>query len=163
MEYDGLDKVKAALDGGADVNSSDKDGVTALEAAVRLVGGLGCVRLLIDRGADVNAKDEYGQTALEWAAIGGDTSCYRRRASVVGSGWPKALRNPKRDGGAMRMDCVQPMVARSVARAMVHALEHIGAACLPVSSASSSTPPSRMKYVRSRMSPRRPWAVSVPE
>ena len=64
-------KVKQLLKQGADVNTKDEDGRTALMEAVGSIN-IGCtetVRTLIDAGADVNAKNKNGSTALMWAVI----------------------------------------------------------------------------------------------
>ena len=48
---------------GADVNSTDKTGITALMAAV-WKGHDTCVNVLLSAGANVNAVDKSGETAL---------------------------------------------------------------------------------------------------
>ncbi len=58
------------LDAGADVESPNGDGQTALMLAAR-VGSLDIAKLLVERGADVNAKEAWrDQTALIWAVDG---------------------------------------------------------------------------------------------
>ncbi len=57
----------ALLDAGADVNSANADGQTALMVVAR-GGNTAAAKLLIERGADVNASEQRkGQTALMWA------------------------------------------------------------------------------------------------
>lgn len=51
---------------GADVNSKDAKGVSALHMAV-FDGKIDCVRALLDHGADVNLPDQHGQTPLFFA------------------------------------------------------------------------------------------------
>jgi len=60
--------IDALLRGGADPNSANPGGETALMTAAR-TGKLDAVTLLLDKGAAVNAKENVrGQTALMWAA-----------------------------------------------------------------------------------------------
>ena len=66
------DAVKALIANGADVNTKDKDGVTALMEAV-FKGHLSIVKILVDAGADVNAKSRRDMTALIIASIRGFT------------------------------------------------------------------------------------------
>jgi len=58
-----LEKVKAFLEKGIDVNTKDDNGQTALHIAI-ISDNQEIVKLLIDEGADVNAKDENGMTPL---------------------------------------------------------------------------------------------------
>lgn len=57
---------------GADVNSADKHGKTALHDAC-LKGHVDSARLLLDRGAKIGARDEDGAAPLHDAALGGST------------------------------------------------------------------------------------------
>jgi ankyrin repeat protein len=60
-------RVKALLDGGADVNLKERrGGATSLMHAAAF-GSLDTMRLLLDKGADVNARNAGGATALMWA------------------------------------------------------------------------------------------------
>ena len=62
--------VLALLEGGADVNRTDGDGLTALMAA-SAGGHVSTVRTLLGWGADVRAASKSGLTALMLAAMGG--------------------------------------------------------------------------------------------
>src|SRR5262249_20341880 len=59
--------VESLLRSGANVNSADADGTTALMHAV-IEANADLVRLLIDKGANVNAKNALDSTALMYAA-----------------------------------------------------------------------------------------------
>ena len=61
------DIAKLLIEHGADVKSTDNNGVSILHDAA-LNGNLKMVRLLVERGADVNAKDDEGLTVLHYAA-----------------------------------------------------------------------------------------------
>lgn len=62
------DAVTDLLDGGADVNARDENGMTALMGAVK-EGHKDVARILLERGADVNAKGRYlGYSAIVFAA-----------------------------------------------------------------------------------------------
>jgi hypothetical protein len=84
--YEGdIDKVRALLAAGADVNAKDKDGNTPLlEATLNFHGDI--VDMLLSSGANVNAKGEDGDTVLLYAAGHGDIelveSLLRRNAKV---------------------------------------------------------------------------------
>jgi len=58
-----LADVKRLLDEGADVNTTDKDGNTALKWAI-YYRHLDVVKFLLNCGADVNPKNKDGHTAL---------------------------------------------------------------------------------------------------
>jgi uncharacterized protein len=62
-----LERVRAALDAGADVDAVDGDGRTALHHAA-IDGGADVAELLLDRGADPNAMDGQQWTPLHFAA-----------------------------------------------------------------------------------------------
>ncbi len=55
-----LDKVKAEIANGADVNAKDNEGLTALILAARMTNNPEVIKALIKAGADVNAKIESG-------------------------------------------------------------------------------------------------------
>lgn len=57
------EKIKQALDQGADVNTKDRLGTTALHAAA-FAGNSDAVKLLLEKGAHLDAKDRYGNTPL---------------------------------------------------------------------------------------------------
>lgn len=59
--------VRASLQAGADPNTRDNTGTTALMQAV-IYASRECVQWLLDRGANVNAANGYGSTALMWSA-----------------------------------------------------------------------------------------------
>ncbi|CAH1253041.1 DAPK1 [Branchiostoma lanceolatum] len=64
--------VELLIQHGADVNSKDKYGETALHW-VSVFGNTEMGKLLIQRGADVEARDKYGNTALHSAISNGKT------------------------------------------------------------------------------------------
>ncbi len=66
-----LDKVKAMIASGIDVNAKNKDGLTAVMVAA-WAGKPELLKAMIAAGADVNAKDKFGNTALHFAAAIGD-------------------------------------------------------------------------------------------
>ena len=59
--------LKRLLDAGADPNSPDPQGTTALMISARTDGGTEAVKLLLERGANVNARDSVQTSALMWA------------------------------------------------------------------------------------------------
>jgi ankyrin repeat protein len=66
-----IERVRALLDGGVDVNSKSRYGATALSFACDR-GNVEMVRLLIERGADVNIRDTfYNADPATWAAMKG--------------------------------------------------------------------------------------------
>ena len=63
-----IERVQALLDGGADINSLDKYGQTALmNASAR--GNLNLVEVLVKHGAELNHTAKYRLTALMLAVI----------------------------------------------------------------------------------------------
>ncbi|KAL9036085.1 MAG: hypothetical protein Q9180_004501 [Flavoplaca navasiana] len=62
------------LDYGANINSEDECGRTALLTA-SWMGNLNLVQLLLDRGFDQDAQDQHGETALHRAVLGSHKSC----------------------------------------------------------------------------------------
>ncbi|MCW8038361.1 ankyrin repeat domain-containing protein [Acinetobacter entericus] len=64
-----LAEVEKSLANGADVNSADEEGYSALHAAAEN-GYLDVVKLLVEKGADVQHKTQY--TALELAEMAGN-------------------------------------------------------------------------------------------
>lgn len=70
-----VSEVKESIAAGANVNSKDKNGWTALMFSCSL-GCPECIKLIIDAGADVNAKNDDGKTALIVnSVLGGDPEC----------------------------------------------------------------------------------------
>ena len=67
-----LEEVKRLLNAGAEVNTKDNDGRTALMAASRY-GHTEIAKVLISKGADVNARDMIGYTALTMSCVTGHT------------------------------------------------------------------------------------------
>ena len=68
--------VKLLLKAGADVNSANKNGDTALIVAASC-GSIECTKLLIDAGADVNISNSQEETALIRAAISNNMECVK--------------------------------------------------------------------------------------
>lgn len=66
-EFGDLDRIRALLDEGADIEARDRGRRTALVIAAKY-GRSQTVQLLIDSGANVNAKTESSETALFFAA-----------------------------------------------------------------------------------------------
>ena len=60
-------RVQKLLDSGADVNTADSDGTTALMHSV-IESDVKMMKLLIDNHADINAKNTLDSTALMYAA-----------------------------------------------------------------------------------------------
>src|SRR5215813_10197454 len=60
-------QVRKLIDSGADVNTTDKDGTTALMHSV-IESDVRMMKLLIDKGANVNMKNSEDSTALMYAA-----------------------------------------------------------------------------------------------
>ncbi len=65
-----IERVKALLEAGADVNAKGENSWTALMVAV-LGGNTEAVQVLLDAEADVNAKAKDGRIALMWAEDSG--------------------------------------------------------------------------------------------
>ncbi|KAL8980010.1 MAG: hypothetical protein Q9205_004795 [Flavoplaca limonia] len=66
--------IEILLDYGANINSEDEDGRTALHTASK-TGNLNLVHLLLDRGSDKEARSWTGKTALLHATQGSHESC----------------------------------------------------------------------------------------
>jgi len=67
FEKPNTDLLKPLILAGAQVNSKDKEGWTALMAAAR-DGDMTQLRILVNAGADISARDLQGKTALDHAA-----------------------------------------------------------------------------------------------
>lgn len=67
---DSIDRVRALLDSGVDINAKREDGFTALLLAA-FFGRTEIVELLLERGADIHAKTRFGTSALMWATARG--------------------------------------------------------------------------------------------
>jgi ankyrin repeat protein len=61
-------RVQELLRAGADVNTTDADGTTALMHSV-IESDVTMMKLLLDSGAEVNARNSQGSTALMYAAV----------------------------------------------------------------------------------------------
>jgi ankyrin repeat protein len=72
-----LDKVRALLAHGANVNARSKTGRTPLLVAASYPGTVNVLRLLLERGADLRAQDQTGQTALSLAVRSADIEVVR--------------------------------------------------------------------------------------
>ncbi len=72
-----LDALRAQLAQGADVNTRQADGATALHYAAHR-NNLDAASVLIKTGADVNAANELGATPLWLAAVNGSAEMVRR-------------------------------------------------------------------------------------
>ncbi len=69
IEKGDVEKVRALLKEGADVNARDQWKPALHEAAIN--GRSDIMRMLLDAGADINGRDYWGNTALQWAAFKG--------------------------------------------------------------------------------------------
>ena len=75
--FDGdVDAARLALDGGADVNRADEDGVTPLFVACQQ-GHVDVARLLLDNGAEVDRTNRNGPTPLFVACQNGHVDAAR--------------------------------------------------------------------------------------
>ena len=61
-------RLRALVDGGADVNVKDRRGGATPLMHAAAIGSLEAMQLLLDKGADVNARNAAEATALMWAA-----------------------------------------------------------------------------------------------
>jgi ankyrin repeat protein len=88
-----LPAVREHLRSGADINSRDRYGQTALMLAAHR-GFQAVVEILIERGADLNVTAKYHLSALMLAVVAGHSEVAQRLAragadlSIVGSGAP---------------------------------------------------------------------------
>src|SRR5438045_1270422 len=86
-----IKEMKRLIADGADINSKNDDGNTALMSAVINVKcPIDIIKTLIDAGADVNAQDEYGMTALIYSV---KVHCMESVQLLLSSGADKELRD----------------------------------------------------------------------
>ncbi len=71
------EKVIQALDEGANPNSANSNGTTALMTAAEHNTSARVIRALVEAGADVNARNRRGNTALMFAAMRNSTEAVR--------------------------------------------------------------------------------------
>ncbi|MEN9360879.1 MAG: hypothetical protein RL095_2414 [Verrucomicrobiota bacterium] len=71
-----LEKLRAELDAGLDVNGADKSGYQLLQKIIR-TGDIDQIKLMLDRGADVNFTGRMGATPLAAAAGTGDLEIFK--------------------------------------------------------------------------------------
>ena len=71
------EKVVKALDEGANPNSANNNGTTALMTAAENNTNARVIRALLEAGADVNARNRKGNTALMFAAMRNSTEAVR--------------------------------------------------------------------------------------
>lgn len=76
-----LEEVKKSLENGSDVNTTDEEGYSALQAAAEN-GYLDVVEYLVTQGVDVSYKGEY--TALELAEMAGNQEIVSYLKSLKG-------------------------------------------------------------------------------
>jgi len=74
--YGDVERLRALLDTGSDVNARDRYHQTGLMLAAQ-GGHVDVVRLLIERGAELNVAAKFSLTALMLAVIGGHTEVVR--------------------------------------------------------------------------------------
>lgn len=78
-----LDLLKCFIEGGADVNATDKDEFTALERVAWSNPRIEVGELLIAAGADVNRLVSPGRSLLDWLSSLGRDNFYTRRQSFI--------------------------------------------------------------------------------
>lgn len=113
-------RVTALLDGGADVNARDENGMTALMQAVK-GNHTDTVRVLLERGADVNAKGRFlGYEAIILAVKANDTGIVEL---LLASGFDPAATDinfvigvAKLTGNARVIELLEQAIAESVSR-----------------------------------------------
>ena len=76
-----VERARSALNAGADINSKDRYGNTALMLAA-VNGHAAIVRLLIERGADLDICAKYNLSALMLAVINGHADAVRTLVSA---------------------------------------------------------------------------------
>jgi ankyrin repeat protein len=93
-EKSALEALKLALMLGGDVNATNREGRTALHAAVFL-GSKEMIRFLVEKGANLEAKDMYGQTPLKIALGDPEGLIYRQ---LPGDAHDYRFRQPRPGG-----------------------------------------------------------------
>jgi len=93
-----VDELRDLLDRGADIDSRDKYGQTALMLAAS-AGWEQVVELLIERGAALNHTAKYGLSALMLAVVRGHTNVVRK---LAGAGADLGLRGTGAPGFAAK-------------------------------------------------------------
>jgi len=84
------------LDHGADINSRNYNGTTALmQAVANREGNIEMVRLLTARGADVTAKDSQGNSALDYASLSHNTNAVELLEKAVNRSQVVSVRSVK--------------------------------------------------------------------
>lgn len=79
--YGDVERLRALLDGGSDVNARDRYHQTGLMLAAQ-GGHAAAVRLLIERGAELNVAAKFSLTALMLAVIGDHAEVVRLLVSA---------------------------------------------------------------------------------
>lgn len=75
IQWNQLDKAKALIEEGRDINYASVAGDTLLHFATYLSENTESLSFLIDEGLDVNVKNHKGETALHHAAQNGFLTC----------------------------------------------------------------------------------------
>ncbi len=95
-----IEKVKAMLAQGIDVNTRSKYNATALSFACDR-GNVELVRLLLEKGADPNATDSfYGATPIVWAAQKGNVQIVKMLLEKGATGKEQVVIGSAREGNA---------------------------------------------------------------
>ena len=126
-----LARVRALLEGGADVHAANELGRTALHEACEgclqaYHQGAELVRILLDAGANPNAQDAEGNTALHLAARCGELDIARL---LIDAGADPALRNKAGQSGEELV--AQAKAIRELAKAQRAPFEVNGINTLP--------------------------------
>lgn len=103
--------IRFLIEWGADVNTTDSKGMTALMAAAR-VGHVEAVKLLLDEGADVRRVEENGKSALHYAAVG----------FQKGGDGPNAFSDPVETVRVLLANGADPMQRNFYGRTVLHTM-----------------------------------------
>jgi ankyrin repeat protein len=117
---DELEKVRALLDAGADIEAPSDGGYTPLHFAVRH-GNTGAMKVLLDAGADINTKGSCGRSPLHLAASGDKAGVVR---ALLDAG---ADAEASSDGGYTPLHLAASDDKAEVVRALLDAGVDIGA------------------------------------